>query len=334
MKKFKKNEKVRVARNPQYPNKTPTFADEMGKYKGKIVTLASDIDGSGFCKIKEDGGSFTWAERWFEKVAANIIEIDESKITLFRNNGKIFIPEHRVSIVDFVNKMKSRTVKKSDMSTPLLPSNTKYYARDKEAEVYVIEQSPQTRIVQWPFVSENKKNIATQYNLAFPYVFFVCVFVSNKLIMIEGETPKCYYRSAQITLPEDVLFHTNLMNVSSKTSGIFLSACQNNQKGVQEQIEEMISNFWNNAPKNNPDDSRDFYFSAKIAASLASVEAWQKESSLNPLFPLKLPWLKNGNTVQSVTLESLHKFSGLEIDQEKIQHVKQLAEIVKELPKV
>lgn len=332
MKKFQKNEKVRVAKNPKDPDKNPNFADEMGKYRGKIVTIAS-VDGE-YYRIKEDGGHFSWAERWFEKVAANIIEIDEGKMTLFRNNGKLFIPEHRVSIMDFVNKMKSQTVKKSDMSTPLLPPNTKYYAGDKETEVYVIEQFPQTRAVQWPFASKQEKNTATSYNLAFPYVIFVCVFVSNKLIMIEGETPKCYYRPAQITSPEDVLFHTNLINVSSKANGIFFGACQNNQSGVREQIGKMISNFWNNAPKKNPNDSCDFYFSAKVAASVASVDAWQKESSSNSLFPLKLSWLKSGNTVQSATLESLHKFSGLEISQEKIQHVRQLAEIVKELPEV
>jgi hypothetical protein len=96
----------------------------------------------------------------------------------------------------------------------------------------------------------------------------------------------------------------------------------------------MIKNFWNKAQSDDPDDSCDFCLSAKVDERIASADAWRRESSANPLFPLKLPWLESNNTVESATLDSLHKFTGVETGQNRIQHVKQLAEIVKDLPVV
>lgn len=327
---FQRNEKVRISLRPKDPDKSPKFVASMDEYKGKVVTISHYIGDNDY-NIKEDGGMHKWAGRWFEKIHANIIEMEEDVMTLFRNNGKMFKPERRVSIADFTNKLKAQHEKKTDMSTPLLPPNTKYYARDKDVEVYVIELSPQTRTILWPS-KKKRKIVGVPYNLAFPYVIFVCVFVKNNLVFSEGETPKCFYRTAQIISPKDRLFHTSLFNVSCETNGLFsITGLSGNGTGIQAQIDRMIRSFWGNEPNGKPKKNSDFLFSAKADERVASAGAWQEETSANPLFAFKLPWLESGHTVQSVVKESLNKFSGLANMAEEVRHVNQIAEIAKSL---
>lgn len=334
MENFKVGQKVRISRNPIDPERSPQFSDGMREFRGRIVTIQSKTSSECY-RIEEDNGRYYWAGRWFEKTNPDIIEISEDSVTLFRNNGKTFKSEHRVLIADFIGKVRLNEARVSNISTPLLPSNTKYYAMNNGVEVYVIEQSPQIRVIKWPIAKGKKGNAFRSYKLAFPYIVFICVVIDGKLAIIEGETPKCYYRTAPITSLNDALFHTNLMNVSSETGGLFFGTSQNDwEEGSREQMNKLLGNFWDSVPKKDMSSGCDFRFSAKIDRRIASVRTWQKESSSNSLFPLRLPWLKSADTIHEAVLSSLDNFSSLKVEREKIQHVSQLAEIAKRLSEI
>ena len=64
-------EKVRVSFNPIDPDSPPSFVKDMGKYKGRNVTIARVVDRKrGWYKIKEDREGYTWSDRWLKPLRA------------------------------------------------------------------------------------------------------------------------------------------------------------------------------------------------------------------------------------------------------------------------
>ncbi len=68
---FRVGEKVRVSRNPINPDSSPYFVNNMKKYKGRIVTIASLRNRErGEYKIKKDRDDYTWSDRWLNPLRA------------------------------------------------------------------------------------------------------------------------------------------------------------------------------------------------------------------------------------------------------------------------
>lgn len=77
---FKPGDMVRISMNPSHPHDAPSFVGSMDGMKGKMVRLECKNPGNGWWSI--EGSGFSWAERWFERVAGGSSGSEELKAVI------------------------------------------------------------------------------------------------------------------------------------------------------------------------------------------------------------------------------------------------------------
>ena len=196
--------------------------------------------------------------------------------------------------VHLVSERIERTVRLSDLleeagrargiTTPVLPQGCRFYSRQGDREVFVVEQPPTTRKLVWRYVGEGEK-----WTLAFPYVIFVVVFQGTAV-----STGECriFYRTAPMSDLSDTVQKTNLCNVYSN-GGICTGAMRVNGETLAQKAESFCSGFWK-SEFNSDLESDCFRPAASRFPQVASLENWQEETAKNQLFPLGISWFEHG----------------------------------------
>lgn len=199
----------------------------------------------------------------------------------FRVEGDaVHLVTERIERTVRLSDLMGEVVKDGGITTPILPLGCRFYSARGDRSIFVIEQAPTTRQIEW---SDNK------WKLAFPFVVFVVVFVGQA---VSGGECRIFYRTSPLGNGDDGLTRPNLCNTypdgrictgDTRVSGHTLAA----------KAESFVANFWRSRfnwdlRQNNWEPC------AQMFSQVSSLQSWQAESEKNPLFPLGISWFQHG----------------------------------------
>ncbi len=283
MRQAKVGQKVRISRNPIWPDDPPEFVSGMDKWKGKIVTI-SRITGKDKYRIEEDGGEWIWSARWFEPVyeeEGEIVELKDEIATVYDvyKKGSKIVRETNKQVK--INELFERVVEKVSVITPLLPPGTRFYQRSGNKEIVVVENQPQVRSVRVAYVGDVGEGVSLR--LAFPYTIFVIVFSNGSLKSVHF-----FYRTVPLTSLDDDIYYSNLPNIDNEASVCMDVPDFPEGASLAYKVNKVMEVFWQSEFNS---DLRDGYDWARDRDErIAGFYKWQKSSSKDPLFMLEISW--------------------------------------------
>jgi len=192
--------------------------------------------------------------------------------------------------VHLVTERVERTVRLSDLmgevtretgiNTPILPLGCRFYSSRGERSVFVIEQAPTTRQLEWD----------GKWKLAFPYVVFVVIF--SGAAVSTGEC-RIFYRTSPLGGGDDNLLRPNLCN-TYQDGRICMGDVRVSGDTLAAKAESFVANFWRS--RFNWDLSgNNFVPASQEFSQVRDLATWQAESAANPLFPLGVKWFPYGS---------------------------------------
>jgi hypothetical protein len=210
----------------------------------------------------------------------------ETEGKMANNNSKQFL-RIEGNAVHVVTERIERTVKLEDLmseaqkdiglSTPILPHGCRFYHQKGNAAVFVVEQTPTTRAINW---------FDQKWRLSLPYVVFHIVFIGDS---VSWGLP--FYRKAPLTSPNDILYKTNFCNIHNDYHGMCTGNMRVSGETTAQKAESYIQEFWSSEFNS---DITYWFDKAKQFKEVSSLERWQSESEKNPLFPLQVKWFEHG----------------------------------------
>ena len=232
--------------------------------------------------------------------AVERIEIEGKKVFLYRD-GDPPILDRKVPLEDFLREVAIATRRPGRGNHLLLPPGARIIKADGTATVCCLEQPPQVRLIRWSADQMGKEGEYQTYRLAFPYIVYFFLFFQASL-----EDMRVHYRTAPLQSPNDVLLMPNLWNVQADPEK--LSACRACLRGRPEdlwqrplvqQITMLLDFFWSTGF--NSDIAGNCFERARVLdPRITTLEAWEKASEAEPLFPLAVPWEELELTVGDV----------------------------------
>jgi hypothetical protein len=181
--------------------------------------------------------------------------------------------------------------------TPVLPSGTRYYAKNGKNELVVIEQKPCVRSIRWSDMDLNSydSRFDKKLNLAFPFVILEFHFYGQSLYKA-----RCYYRNSPINSLDDELCQSNLQNVDAGGNAFCLHPLMSmDGSPLIDQVDNLISEIWDGTFTANISHSA-FRHSRQIDSRISTIDAWAKYSRINPSFVLEIPWNKTGINIRKM----------------------------------
>ncbi|MBI4168886.1 MAG: hypothetical protein HY510_03000 [Acidobacteria bacterium] len=184
-----------------------------------------------------------------------------------------------------------------------IPEGVRFIRRRGDAVVLVLEERPQVRTVQW-LADDSPEPVGPgavyrTATLAFPYIVLVVAFSHGA----STDVQQCFYRPAPLQILGDVLFRPNLLNVTAvETLPCWL--CLKLKKDLaplswEEKVRAIRTHFWG-AGFNRSAGPAGWAAMRDLDPRIASLEAWEKASKQDPLFPLTICWRPAGTTVGEV----------------------------------
>lgn len=218
------------------------------------------------------------------------IKIEGQNVSLYRG-GDPPVLERQVSLQDFLREITIATRRPGRGNHLLLPPGARIIKVDGTATVCCLEQPPQVRLIRWSADQMGKGGEYQTYRLAFPYIVYFFLFFQASL-----EDMRVYYRIAPLQSPNDVLLMPNLWNVQADPEKP--SACRACLRGRPEdlwerplvqQVTMLLDFFWGTGF--NTDIAGNCFERARgLDPRINTLEAWEKASEAEPLFPLAVPW--------------------------------------------
>ncbi|MFQ5846864.1 MAG: hypothetical protein ACE5IQ_04225 [Candidatus Methylomirabilales bacterium] len=234
------------------------------------------------------------------------IQIEGDVVRLLRHGGRAgAVVDREVSLRTFLQAL----LRAADGSRrlPLLPVGTRFILGREPDLLIAVEQPPQVRHVTWR--PGGAPGAARDYPLAFPYILYLVLFHQGAF-----EEMRIYYRPAPLTADSDPLYLSNLWNVSStETPMAKCRACLQGRPPFDEltlaaQVRGVIEFFWGTGFNRAIDESC-FLRAAKRDSRIATLEAWERASRCDPLFPLDVDWEPVGKGLKE-TAEELMAWRG------------------------
>lgn len=166
-------------------------------------------------------------------------------------------------------------------SIDALPEGTKFFFSHGGRQIVVIEQKPQLRSLDF---HTDFRGGGGRYNLAFPYVIFLLIFRNG-----EFNGLCIYYANKPMGSLDSEVFSSNLPNVD-RSNGVCTGfrGCQSSS--LAGKVEEVIAHFWQS--QFNNDLSGNYSDMATRGGVFSKLKTWQKASQEDPLFVLRVNWLK------------------------------------------
>jgi len=191
----------------------------------------------------------------------------------------VHLVTERVERTVRLSDLMGEVVKEGGITTPILPLGCRFFSQRGERSVFVIEQVPTTRQIEWD----------GKWKLAFPYVVFVVVFSGQAV-----STGECriFYRTSPLGNGDDRLLRPNLCN-TYQNGAICTGNMRVDGDTLAQKAESFVTNFWKS--HFNLDLSVNNYEpAAQKFDQVRDLQTWQTESVKNPLFPLGIAWFEAG----------------------------------------
>jgi len=191
----------------------------------------------------------------------------------------VHLVTERVERTVRLSDLMGEVVKEGGITTPILPLGCRFFSQRGERSVFVIEQVPTTRQIEWD----------GKWKLAFPYVVFVVVFSGQAV-----STGECriFYRTSPLGNGDDRLLRPNLCN-TYQNGAICTGNMRVDGDTLAQKAESFVTNFWKS--HFNLDLSVNNYEpAAQKFGQVRDLPTWQEESAKNPLFPLGVSWFEAG----------------------------------------
>lgn len=260
----------------------------------------------------------------FGSDSKNILEFVGSEVVLYRltrkeKGGYKRREIKRLPVSALFKELKETLYDEKLIETPLLPEGTRCLSYRKETGdgVLVLEQAPQTRTITWTDRNQTEcRGKIKKLELAFPFVVLVCKISSDLINEV-----RIFYRTSLISSLQDELLHTNLRNTFTDNCKICLGFIGGGRVfnaeilsprfrgNLVEQVEQIFSKLWENC-FNADIDTDEFTETRGVDKRIATVEAWQRASQEDELFPLSVRWRKTGKTVADMIKEVGSGYSG------------------------
>ena len=191
----------------------------------------------------------------------------------------VHLVTERVERTVRLSDLMGEVVKEGGITTPILPLGCRFFSQRGERSVFVIEQVPTTRQIEWD----------GKWKLAFPYVVFVVVFSGQAVS--SGEC-RVFYRTSPLGNGDDRLLRPNLCN-THQNGAICTGSMRVDGDTLAQKAESFVTNFWKS--HFNWDLSVNNYEpAAQKFGQVRDLPTWQEESAKNPLFPLGVSWFEAG----------------------------------------
>lgn len=209
--------------------------------------------------------------------------------------------ERRVALSEMLDAF-AGAVRQAGFETPLLPAGVRMWRQAGGHTVVVFEQPPQVRRVHWVNDGERPDLDYDAYierTLAFPYTVFVFSFDGG---VADGHQ-QLYYRTAPLKDMDDPLLMPNLLNVTIGGDAPVCWACLGKlPEGLatwDQRVSAAVGGFWSAGFNHDFDVPRGACFTrlTGLDPRIASVDAWERASRADPLFPLGIPWPDTGVTL-------------------------------------
>ena len=198
----------------------------------------------------------------------------------FRIEGDaVHLVTERVERTVTLSDLMGEVAKETGTTTPILPLGCRFFSQKGERSVFVIEQAPTTRQIQWD----------GKWKLAFPYVIFVVVFSGQAV-----STGECrvFYRTSPLNNGDDKVLRSNLCN-TYEDGRICTGDVRVAGETLAQKAESFVSAFWRSA-FNWDLSGCNFNPAAQKFGQVCDLQTWQDESGKNPLFPLGINWFEYG----------------------------------------
>lgn len=196
----------------------------------------------------------------------------------FRVTGELVeLVTERVERTVRLSDLMGEVAKESGITTPILPLGCRFFSARGERSVFVIEQAPTTRLIEWD----------GKWKLAFPYCVFVVVFSGQAV-----STGECrvFYRTSPLGNGDDQLLRPNLCN-TYENGGICTGDVRVSGETLAAKAESFVANFWRS--RFNWDlSSYNWEPARQKFGQVRDLSTWQAETEKNPLFPLAVPWFQ------------------------------------------
>lgn len=155
----------------------------------------------------------------------------------------------------------------------LLPKGCIYTQPKRNGNVYVIEQEPRIRTINF---------LGSDFRLSFPYVIFI-VEVDNDCNL------SVFFRNEPVSSLHDMLYFPCLPNVSESNGKVCNFSLEEPFESDREMVEAHIRSFWSSTFNNDLSTFLSFY--RKSEPLLSSFDTWQTMTKKDPMFILDVNFL-------------------------------------------
>ena len=266
-----------------------------------------------------------------------VLVLQDDKVLLQRTDEAGFRREYCLST--FMDVLSRLNGARADEIAP--PGAKASWSRG-DLRVVEVEIAPQTKVVQW-ICSDSVAKYGGEVkdapvSLSFPYIE---IFLQFRKGVLTGEQ-RLYYRTRPVESTTDVLYQSNLLNVSDVPGGQRAWLCLqsyrvNPSHSWEQKIKSLITFMWTwtfSESSEHHEGNSYFQRNRKLDSRISTVEAWQEASKSDPNFILGIKWPTMLNThtgapltVGDVVSEMLGTRAGM-----RITHCKQLINVAKALP--
>ncbi len=238
---------------------------------------------------------------------AEYIEIEGGVVRLLRHDRPYeAVLDRQVSLDAFLQILVDATG--AFRRLPLLPVGTRFILGRGPDLLVTVEQSPRIRHFTWR--PGGTGGVDRDYALAFPYVLYLLLFHQGSF-----EEMRIYYRPAPLISDTDLLYMSNLWNVSAADTPMAkCRVCLQGRPPFDEltfaaQVETIIEFFWGTGFNMAIEESC-FQRAVERDDRIATLEAWEMASRRDPLFPLEVGWEPAGMGLRQ-TAEGLMSWRGI-----------------------
>jgi hypothetical protein len=218
----------------------------------------------------------------FKNFRTELINLSQVKFEAMMEPMRLLLQEY------LVEKIKEKQEKESYYSSEILPLQSRFFFRQADISLFVVEQPPQMRNIYY----QNER-----FHLAFPFVIFVAGFRGNNF-----ETLNCFYSNQSLKSAESELFLSNMANINEQGYVCLGSEARDRVNRLNgsfgDKTDLAISSFWQ-ASFNNDLHHRFVSYGIKYK-ELETYHSWARYSKKNSLFVLNINWDSVGKLLSNI----------------------------------
>jgi hypothetical protein len=204
------------------------------------------------------------------------------------------VQEHLKSLVPSLSGLILRQLDehRPQMMKPVhavFPEGTRYFWQESREAMIVFEEKPKLRTVRFETNGERKHD-ASRARLSFPYIIYLGSFDLQDHWW-HCRSLQIYYRSKPLENLDDHVYYSNLPNINQDAEACKTGFAHATDK-VGDWMLRWVRYFWESLFTRAWDTNFNYY-GQNIDKRLASVSTWEKATNEDPMFILKVDWLRS-----------------------------------------